>query len=363
MKAKNGKIYQNNYARTAAFYEATCAPAVVNDLSKKAANELLVSIFRTIGEQCDSIGLKAMPDVFFQPWEQQKGREADVKTIRTPQTKLEELMEQLFFFCRNAVITENGLSISADIFSPKKLFISVLSAAGVPVTKKENIEISCGKECAEGLKNLSQIAVKTTDGTEDLTKSVFFFSRCVFDNDVEWLSHCFDDMMDANGKISSLCAKLNELGYRGEVMIDGRYISLNYVKEYGKKAEPIKKAWADKSHLGIEISYEDLCITPATLHLRLPRIAELLSRFDEIPDEAKKLIREKLKNCDGCRYCVQTDKSGTRPLAAIAVESAKKCPYFPSFTLRWNEVSEELPKQIMSILEAYTILGISNNIV
>ena len=358
MRAKNGMIYQNNYARTAAFYEATCAPAVENDLTKKAANEFLISIYRTIGEQCDDIGLKAVSDVFFQPWEQQKGREADVKVIRTPFIKIEELMEQLFFYCRNAVITEKGLSVSTEIFSPKKIFISVLSAAGAPVTKKGKIEINCGKDCAEGLKKLSELAVTTrTDGTEDLIKSVFYFSRCVFDHDVDWLSQCFDDMMDADGRIVFLCAKLNELGYHREVMIDGRYISLNYVKEYGKKAEPIKRAWADKSHLGIEISYEDLCIVPATLHIRLPRFAELLSRFDEIPDDAKKLIFEKVKNCDGCRYCVRTDKSGMRPLAAIAVEGVRKCPYFPSFSLRWNEVSEELPKQIMSLLEAYTIFG------
>ena len=77
----------------------------------------------------------------------------------------------------------------------------------------------------------------------------------------------------------------------------------------------------------------------------------------EIWEDAKKLIFEKVKNCDGCRYCVQTDKSGMRPLAAIAVEGVGKCPYFPSFSLRWNEVSEELPKQIMSLLEAYTIFG------
>ena len=138
------------------------------------------------------------------------------------------------------------------------------------LTKKGKIEINCGKDCAEGLKKLSELAVTTrTDGTEDLIKSVFYFSRCVFDHDVDWLSQCFDDMMDADGRIVFLCAKLNELGYHREVMIDGRYISLNYVKEYGKKAEPIKRAWADKSHLGIEISYEDLCIVPATLHIRL----------------------------------------------------------------------------------------------
>lgn len=356
MKAKNGMVFRNNYARAAAFYESTCAPADESDLTKKAAHEFILSIYRTIGEQCDYIGLKAVPDVFFQPWEQQKGREADVKAIRSPLIKIEEFMEQLLLFCRNADITENSLSVSADIFSPKKLFISVLSAVGVSVTKKERIEIRCGKECAEGLKKLSEISVTKSDGTENLAKSVFYFSRCIFDSDLDWLSHSFDDMLDANGKLSFLCAKLSELGYCREVMIDGRYISLNYIKNYGKKLEPIKKAWADKSHLGIEISYEDLCIVPATLHLRLPRFAEFLSRADEIHDLAKKLISEKLKNCDVCRYCVQTDKSGTRPLAAVMVEGVGKCPYFPSFSLRWNEISAELIEQIMSILDAYRIL-------
>lgn len=309
VKAKNGRVIQNNYARAAAFYESTCAPAEESDLTKKAAHEFIISIYRTIGEQCDNIGLKAVPDVYFQPWEQQKGREADVKAIRSPLIKIEELTEQLFFCCRNAEITENSLSVSADIFSPKKIFISVLSAVGVPVTKKERIEIRCGKECAEGLKKLSEKAVTKSGETENLAKSVFYFSRCIFDSDLGWLNHSFDDMLDANGKISFLCTKLSELGYHREVMIDGRYLSLNYVKKYGKKPEPIKRAWADKSHLGIEISYEELCIVPATLHLRLPRFAEFLSRVDEIPDQAKKLISEKLKNCDACNIVYRLIKA------------------------------------------------------
>lgn len=359
MKAKNGRVYQNNYARATAFYESTCAHAIENDLTKKAAHEFILSIYRTIGEQCDNIGLKSLPDVFFKPWEQQKGREADVKAIRSPLIKIDELMEQLYFFCRQAEITENGLSVSAKSFSTKKVFISVLSAAGVPVTKKEQIEIGCGKECAEGLKRLAEIVITTkADEAENLAKSIFYFSRCVFDPGTDWLNYSFDDMLDANGKVISLCSKLNELGYRREIMIDGRYLSLNYVKEYGKRTEPIKKAWADKSHLGIEISYEDLCIVPATLHIRLPRFTEFLSRADELPGAAKKLISEKLKNCDACGYCVQTDKSGTRPLAAVTFEGVEKCPYFPSFSLRWNEVSAELCEQILSTLDAYRVLGI-----
>ncbi|MBE6023550.1 MAG: hypothetical protein E7231_10000 [Cellulosilyticum sp.] len=356
MEAKNGVVYQNNYARAIAFYQATCAPVVENDSEKEAAHKFITSIYQMIGEQADSLGFKTVPDVSFKPWETQKGREADVKAVRTPLAKIDELMEQLYSFCRQAEITECGLSVSANDFTPKKMFKSVLSGVGVAVTKNERIELCCGKKCAEGLKKLAEIAITTNlDGTENLAKSVFFFSRCVFDDNVDWLSHSFDNMLDAGGKIVMLCKKLSELGYCREVMIDGRYLSLNYIKEYGKKPSPLKKAWADKNHLGIEISYEDLCIMPATLQLRLPRFTEFLSRVDEMPNEAKRLINEKLKSCDGCRYCVQTDKSGTRPLAAVKVEGIAKCPYFPAFSLRWNEVNDVLIEQIESVLDTYKI--------
>lgn len=361
MKAKNGAVYQNNYVRAVAFYEATCAPVVENDSLKKAAHKIMTSIYRIIGEQADSIGFKTVADVSFKPWEQQKGREADVKAIRTPLDKIEELLEQLYTFCKQAEITECGLSVSANEFTPKKIFKSVLSKVSVIVASKDKVEICCDKECAKGLKKLAELSAEkgiNVDGTENLSKSVFYFSRCVFDDNADWLKFSFDDMLDANGKITRLCERLNELGYRREIIIDRRYISLNYIKEYGKKPAPLKKAWADKNHLGIEISYEDLCIVPATLHLRLPRFAEFLNRANELSDEAKRLINEKLKSCDGCRYCVQTDKSGTRPLAAVTVDGVAKCPYFPSFSLRWHEVNDVLIKQIESVLEAYKIFDV-----
>lgn len=350
MKAKNGTVYKNNYARTAAFYEVTCATSQENN----SAQNFILSIYRAIAEQADFLGLKPVPDVYFDPWEQQKGRESDVKAIRTPRTKIDELMEQLYTFCKLAKITEIGLAVSAEVFSPKKLFKSVLAAVGIAVNKTDKLEIACGKELAESLKKLTETALTLNlDGTENEEKSVFYFSRCVTDKNVDWLCDSFDYMLDAGGEVSKLCKTLAEQGFKRKILIDGRHFSLNYIKEYGKKPEPLKKAWADKIHLGIEISYEDLCIYPATLHLRTVRFAELLSRADQLPHLAKKLIKEKVKTCDGCRYCIQTDKSGTRPLAAFEVDGIAKCPYFPSFSLRWNKVDSDIIEQILSVLEAY----------
>jgi len=354
MKAKNGLVYKSNYERAAAFYETTCVPAVEGDVVKEETYKLMTSIHQVFGEQADSLGFKPESDVFFQPGEPQKGREADVKTIRTPFAKMEEFMGQLYEFSKQAVVTEAGLTLSADAFTPKKMFKSVLAAASVPVITKGNVEIACGKKCAEGLKALAKTAEEkgiNKDGTENQSKVIFYFSRCVFDDSYDWLKNSFDYMLDADGRIVELCEKLEKLGFAREILVDGRYVSLNYIKEYSKKPEILKKAWADKFHLGIEISYEDLCIMPAVLHLRTVCFVEVLRKADELSDLAKKLIQDKVKKCNGCRYCVQTDKTGTRPLAAVEVDGVPKCPYFPSFSLRWNKVDDALMKQVVAFLE------------
>ncbi len=355
MKAKNGTIYQNNYARAAAFYEATCTQSEENN----AAQQLLLSIYRTIGERADELGLKPIADVYFKPWEQQKGRENDVKAIRTPLAKIEDIMGQLFNFCRMAEITNCGLTVLPEKISPSKLLKSILSVVGTPITTKDMVELNCGADCAESLKRLAEEAiVLNTDGSVNLSKSVFYFSRCATAKNAKWLCDSFDYMLNANGEVVKLCKTLEEKGFRQEILLDGRYISLNYIKNYGKKARELKKAWADQYHLGIEISYEDLCICPATLHVRTVCFTELLNRADELTAPAKKLIEKYTKTCNGCKYCVQTDKSGKRPFAAIMVEGVNKCPYFPAFSFRWTEINEELLKQIMALLDTYNGLEV-----
>ena len=344
------------YARAAAFYETTSAPSDENN----AARQLILSIYRTIGECADELGLKPVADVYFKPRERQKGRENDVKAIRTPLAKIDEIMGQLYSFCRIAEITEHGLGVSKEDFTPKKLFKSILAAVGAPITKNDKVELNCSRDCAESLKRLAEMAVTlNTDGTVNLSKSVFYFSRCVTDKNTSWLCDSFDYMLNANGEITKFCKMLEEKGFHQEVLLDGRYISLNYIKKCSKKNEPLKKAWADKYHLGIEISYEDLCISPATLHLRVVRFAELLKRASELTAPAKTLIQEHIKTCNECKYCVQTDKTGKRPLAAIMVEGVNKCPYFPSFSLRWTETNAELLEHIIAVLEAYKILELA----
>lgn len=55
-----------------------------------------------------------------------------------------------------------------------------------------------------------------------------------------------------------------------------------------------------------------------------------------------------------CRYCVQTDKTGTRPLAynTISFEGKeyKLCNYFPGYNYSWTSIDDSLVDMLIKML-------------
>lgn len=78
----------------------------------------------------------------------------------------------------------------------------------------------------------------------------------------------------------------------------------------------------------------------------------VLQGAEKLPENVKEFIANHMKSCDSCRYCVQTDKTETRPLAAITVGAQKKCPIFPGFSMNWRELPQQLADNIVEMLDA-----------
>jgi hypothetical protein len=60
------------------------------------------------------------------------------------------------------------------------------------------------------------------------------------------------------------------------------------------------------------------------------------------------------KKCDRCRYCVQTDKTGKRPLANLPVSYSGRelhlCPYFPGYNYCWTALSDDLVDDMIAMM-------------
>ena len=108
-------------------------------------------------------------------------------------------------------------------------------------------------------------------------------------------------------------------------------------------------------HTGVAAQFDDYANIPAVFGLCIPNsLKPYLTAFDAMEEKLQNFVIRTTKKCDGCRYCVQTDKSGTRPLACIPImfenHEYHLCPYFPGYCYSWNSIDESLTDELIRML-------------
>lgn len=182
--------------------------------------------------------------------------------------------------------------------------------------------------------------------------SLLYFSRCMFDTEYSYASDIFEALMENKSAFQMLCNFFVQNGYK---LVDCREneVSLDWVKKYGKKDEPLKASWAEREHGGISIYYDYKKKNQIVFGLRVPKFKELMLHFDEMDDQLKEFVIAKTKKCDGCGYCTQTDKTGTRkPQFASVVHNGEfnLCLLFPGFSYVWTYVNNDTASDIILFL-------------
>lgn len=354
MKIENGMTYDSNYARAAAYFLGSCAPCPA-EKDRKQAYAFMTGIYAVIAADPAVIGVKAVPDTAFAPWEQQKGREKDIKAIRNAIRKIEALIAELFALVETAQEVGDAF-VLPPAFSIGRALKRVIEMQGATIQAEDTaVTIQLPAACCKGLKELAAISrsntIPITDGPQE-DKAYLYFSRCVFAPAENWIAPAYDAVLKANGELLRLCAALEERGYRRVDCRDGKAVTLDYVKTCGKKQEPLKMAWAERVHAGISVSYEELRLEPCFFWIRMPQFPKVLESVAQLPENVQQFILQHTKTCDGCRYCVQTDKTRTRPLACVKIGGTRKCPRFPGFTMNWRELDATLAAAVLDLLDA-----------
>lgn len=108
-------------------------------------------------------------------------------------------------------------------------------------------------------------------------------------------------------------------------------------------------------HTGIAAQFDCGIREPVSVGLCIPGgMKPWLQRFGAMEPPLQAFVAERTKQCDGCRYCVQTDRQGKRPLACISIAhegtAMALCPYFPGYRYSWNRLDDETVDQITAFL-------------
>jgi hypothetical protein len=182
------------------------------------------------------------------------------------------------------------------------------------------------------------------------------FSHCFFKKDYPYLSDIYAPLLGESA-FRKLEKWMTSQGYKQydiyDVTASDCKLSLTY-------ANPV---WSDESpkggfeykikHTGISALYEPFTQC-AYLGLCIPNGLKLfLESFDTMDTNLQEFVVSRTKKCDGCKYCVQTDKTGSRPLAYITINREQQynlCPYFPGYQYNWTAIDDELAGQLIGFL-------------
>ncbi|MDR0399383.1 MAG: hypothetical protein LBH51_00390, partial [Treponema sp.] len=165
------------------------------------------------------------------------------------------------------------------------------------------------------------------------------FAYCLFDRDYPYTSDIY-----ANFLGESAFRKLEDWmiarGYKRyniyDVTASDCKLSLTYANPLWDKHPPGGGFEYKIKHTGISVIYEPTIRNPVVLGLCIPNgLKTYLNAFDLVDEKTRGFVIDRTKKCDGCGYCIQTDKTGSRPLAHIPVDYEGKkynlCPYFPGY--------------------------------
>lgn len=266
--------------------------------------------------------------------------------IKRIMTAVDGFFEVLRTLPDSSMIDGNLMKIPKEV-KLKKSHIKLLEAVGIVVTVTKSEYSLCLGEYLPMLSAWRWLARRT-----DISQ--FLFARCVFTSPEVYAHDIFRVNLGNSAAFDKLIGFLQDNGYECTTMRDGE-LTLDYAKDYGKKPTPLKTGWAERDHAGIECKYYPVIDKAFAITLRIPRNTELLKMLDSMPVNVKEFVLRQNPKCNNCRYCVQTDKTGKRPLACIPAEHDGKkyalCPRFPGFHFTWDYIDDQLVDEMTAYLE------------
>lgn len=359
MKRMINQEFNSLPQRSIYYFLATYAPfhpvasAFAEEAEQRSAYDFILGIYQKLYEDPGLMGFRLLPDDSLSDWQFQKDKPKLVPELRKPLRKLEEFMELLWTISYNGQADHNYLVMDCSHRELKPSDKKLLERFEILIERTETsylLQFPCS---TAGLQLLARISLQNArPAWQGQQKPYLLFSRGVFDPSSPWSSEIFSSMLEHPEPFCRLISYLEEKNFR---RIDNKecnhQVSLDYIKCYGKTDDELKWAWGERTHSGLEVIYEETRRNQPLITLRIPYYKELLERTDAMSPSLKDFILLHNKKCDNCRYCVQTDKTGKRPLAFFIIEKKPLCPLYPGFMYRWKSLDDATVNGIIEMLE------------
>jgi len=209
-----------------------------------------------------------------------------------------------------------------------------------------------------GINNYSKLPTAWTWMANRPGANIVAFMYCLFDKDYPYSSDIYASLL-GEASFRKLENWMIKQGYKRfdihNITASDCKLTLTYANPLWSKESPKGGFEYKIRHTGISVQYDFYVQQPVVFGLCIPDgLKTYLNVFDSMSTKNQSFVVNHTKKCDGCGYCVQTDKTGSLPLAFIQINYEQKkynlCPYFPGYCYSWTSINDDLVDQLIEML-------------
>jgi len=320
---------------------------------QEAAYHFIKGIYEKLYADPGLLGLKTLPDDCFPEWWTPKKEKPGLpENIRGPIKGVNLLMEALYHVVQLGKQEGDTFALAKETYEIKPALAKRMPNFDIGLAKDgESCTFTFPKGVAQGLKLLAQISTLHAERADPVIHNrpmaaYTLFSHGVFDPQAPYTAEVFRRIIQNDAAFDKLTGYFAQHGFARldhkeyKTGIKGDAFSLDYVKFYGKPEGLIGSAWKTRNFSGVEFMANELTQSGMTVGLHIPFLGEVLGKADQMSDSLREFVGC-FNKCSGCRYCVQLDKTKTKPLRLVKVGNSNLCTVF-AFGFTFNNLGEDM---------------------
>lgn len=327
----------------------------VSEASQQQFHAFLRGAAEAVRDHPDWLDLPLQPDDGYEHGEMQNRRPELIKAMHRVKAKIDNWITLLLQMGLCGVVDGRQLHIRKEDMKLPANTCARLARFGLDLEPgKTETVVACSAypDLFPAWTWLAAEATRTAPEGGKKNVPPLRFSRCLYSDIHPYARDLLIRLADDSTGLPALVDYLERKGYT-LVCNRGNELTADWVKSYGKADEPLKDAWAERTHGGFSIEYGWIRKRPLLFALRIPEFKTLLQHFDAMSGQTQAFVVRHTKHCNNCGYCTQTDKTGKRKPAFVTVEHDGRhslCLMFPGFGYTWQTLDDEPALDIQAFL-------------
>jgi len=188
--------------------------------------------------------------------------------------------------------------------------------------------------------------------------SIISFTYCLFKKEHTYTPEIYARLLDETA-FRKLENWMLQQGYKSHdiyhLIGSDCKLSLTYANPKWSQEPPRGGSFYKIKHTGIAIEHNRQFLHPTLIGICIPGgLKPFLAVFDSMSEHLKRFVISRTKKCDACRYCIQTDKTGKRPMAYTKITFEDKeynlCHLCPGYYYCWRSLNEEIVDNMIEML-------------